>query len=93
MLQPSPVAPALELGSIAGYTYYLCDSSMLKDSEGLSKTRRPGRDRVLRGVNNSHVFDRMAGVSGVGRIGVDYVRNIERKATWRSGLSPSKETT
>ncbi|KAK4211182.1 hypothetical protein QBC37DRAFT_19376 [Rhypophila decipiens] len=76
-----PPAPT----SIAGYMYYVCDSVMLRDFEGLSTSPRKVRDKAVMDMAARHheghlesrggqgyAFGTMTGVSGVRRVGIDY---------------------
>ncbi|KAM7201126.1 hypothetical protein V8F33_003538 [Rhypophila sp. PSN 637] len=71
--------------SIAGYMYYVCDSVMLRDFEGLSTSSRKVRDKAVMDMAARHheghlesrggrryAFGTMTGVSGVRRVGIDY---------------------
>ncbi|KAM7192942.1 hypothetical protein V8F20_008612 [Naviculisporaceae sp. PSN 640] len=71
--------------SIAGYMYYVCDSHMLRDFEGLSTMPRKARDKAVMEMNDArghedgaggkkgYFMGIMTGVSGVRRVGIDYL--------------------
>ncbi|KAK3395046.1 hypothetical protein B0H63DRAFT_385723, partial [Podospora didyma] len=64
-----PVEPT----SIAGCMYYVCDSAMLGDLEGLAVMGERERDRLVCEMGRRYVFGGMVGtMSGVGSVGVDY---------------------
>lgn len=79
--QLAPTPPT----SIAGYMYYVCDSHMLRDFEGLSTASRKARDKAVLETNNSrghegdnaggrgYFMGTLTGVSGVNRVGIDYI--------------------
>jgi len=64
-----PVAPE----SLAAAAYYVCDSAMLRDFERLSMMGARERDRRVAGMERRYRFGWMTGVSGMRRIGIDYV--------------------
>ncbi|KAK3323813.1 hypothetical protein B0T19DRAFT_402103 [Cercophora scortea] len=88
-----PVAPS----SIAACMYYVCDSAMLKDFEGLVAVGRKERDRLVGGGGDimglgvggrryRYIFGEIVGVkSGERRIAVDYHRLEQRAAGWKPG--------
>ncbi|KAM7197758.1 hypothetical protein V8F20_006431 [Naviculisporaceae sp. PSN 640] len=63
----------VRVNTIAGAMYYICDSGMLKDFEGLSmKDDKQIREAVV-GMEKRYVFWEMTGTSsGTKRLGVDY---------------------
>jgi hypothetical protein len=73
----------IEPTSIAGCLYYVCDSTMSKDFEGLSTVGTRERDRLIRKMQKNYVFGRIKGNTGTWRVGVDYVDLAHRKATWK----------
>ncbi|KAK3372663.1 hypothetical protein B0H63DRAFT_439963 [Podospora didyma] len=68
MMPDMPVEP----NSIAGCMYYVCDSGMLKDFEGLATIRAKERDRLVGIMGKRYVFGAVVGISGGRRIAVDY---------------------
>lgn len=62
-----PVDPS----TIAGAMYYVCDSGMLANFEGLSTLRKKERDWRINELGLRYRFGRMMGVSGAKRIGID----------------------
>jgi len=58
--------------TIATHMYYICDSYMVKDFEGLSVMGSKERDRVVSGMGRWYGFGESMGVSGEVRVGVDY---------------------
>ncbi|KAK0712006.1 hypothetical protein B0H67DRAFT_542048 [Lasiosphaeris hirsuta] len=78
-----PVKPE----TIAGCMYYLCDSVMVADFEGLATMKGEERDKLVSSMERRYVFGNLKGDLGVkggdekssdqernGRIGVDYER-------------------
>ncbi|KAI1337363.1 hypothetical protein F5Y15DRAFT_391163 [Xylariaceae sp. FL0016] len=61
----------LDPSTVAGAMYYVCDSWMLGQFEGLSVMRRPERDARVRSLGARYEFGEMGGVEGTRRIGVD----------------------
>lgn len=72
-----------KVDTIAGCMYYLCESGMLKDFEGLSVVARcKERDRLVGEMNKLYVFGKVRGGrggqtpradgSGAERLGIDY---------------------
>ncbi|KAK3688230.1 hypothetical protein B0T22DRAFT_479497 [Podospora appendiculata] len=77
-----PIAP----GSIAGCMYYVCDSAMLKDFEGLACVGRKERNRLVGEMDRRFIFGEIVGgAAGERRIGVDYLRLEQRAAGWKPG--------
>ena len=80
------VGMPVEPNTIASCMYYICDSHMLQDFEGLVTMSRKERDKLLcsadstpesgvvkLGSEKRYDFGTMTGVSGAERVGVDYV--------------------
>ncbi|KAK3377492.1 hypothetical protein B0H63DRAFT_399067 [Podospora didyma] len=58
--------------TIAKSMYYLCDSHMLRDFEGLATLTQKERNRRIEKMGRRYRFGKMVGVSGETRIGIDY---------------------
>jgi hypothetical protein len=65
-----PVDPT----TIAGHLYYLCDSAILRDFDGMSMMSRKEWDLHLRRMENCYSFGKMFGISGQIRTGIYYDR-------------------
>ncbi|KAK3318967.1 hypothetical protein B0H66DRAFT_603528 [Apodospora peruviana] len=67
-----PHLPAASPDSLACCIYYVCDSAMLRDFEGLSMLGMAQRDRRVERMGRMYRFGWMTGVSGETRVGMDY---------------------
>lgn len=63
--------------TIAGAMFYVCDSDMLETLEGTSRLRKNDRNRSIRQMGRRYGFGYIKGISGRGRVGVDYVDDRE----------------
>jgi len=70
----------IKVDTIAGCMYYICDSKMLEDFEGLSAADigPKKRDRLVCEMGKEYDFREMVGVSGTRRAGVDYFDDDRR---------------
>jgi len=63
----------VRVNTIAGAMYYLCESGMVKDFEGLSTRGPKERREAVCAMERRYVFGEVVGtVSGTRRVGVDY---------------------
>ena len=65
---PLPV----KVDTMAGYMYYLCDSWMVKDFEGMLEMGHKERDKLVCEMDRRYFLGEIVGVSGERRVGVDY---------------------
>ncbi|KAK0728846.1 hypothetical protein B0T26DRAFT_768858 [Lasiosphaeria miniovina] len=70
--RPGPPLPAEPGCSVAEALYYVCDSRLLRDCEGLARLGVADRNRRVVQMGRRYRFGTMVGVSGRTRIGVDY---------------------
>ncbi|KAK3373126.1 hypothetical protein B0T24DRAFT_575363 [Lasiosphaeria ovina] len=70
--RPGPPLPAEPGCSVAEALYYVCDSHLLRDYEGLARLGVADRNRRVVQMGRRYRFGTMVGVSGRTRIGVDY---------------------
>ena len=66
-----PVDPS----TIAGNMYYVCDSMVLKDFEGLSELKERELTAFIRRSGRKYRFGEMIGVSGEVRVGICYEKD------------------
>ena len=64
-----PVDP----GTVAGKLYYICDSEMLDDFKDTALIQDKDLVYKFRSHRRHYIFGRMTGVSGVKRLGMDYL--------------------
>lgn len=70
----------VRVNTIAGAMYYLCESGMVKDFEGLSTRGPKERREVICAMEKRYVLGEIAGAaSGTRRVGVDYFGVGERR--------------
>jgi len=61
----------VEPNTLAGCLYYVCDSEMLKDLDGVSAMNERDKEKFLRLRGQKYSFGKMVGASGATCIGVD----------------------
>jgi hypothetical protein len=59
--------------------YYVCDSTLLADVNGLSTFAKRDRDKVLLGMEKKYSYRRITGISGVERMGIDSISDVGRR--------------
>jgi len=62
----------VKMDTMAGYMYYLVESKMLSDFEGLELTRRRDRDRLVAEMGRLYIFGEIQNNADERRVGVDY---------------------
>jgi len=60
------------MDTIAGHMYYLVESKMLPDFEGLELTRRRDRDRLVAEMGRLYIFGEIQNNVDERRVCVDY---------------------
>lgn len=63
--------------TIAGAMYYVRDSGMLETMEGMSTLQKKHRDRRIKRMGRRYGFGYVKGLTGRGRVGVDFVDDRE----------------
>lgn len=66
--------------TIVGCIYYLCESRMMKDFEGLISMDAKARDKIVNEMDRRYVFGDLTGdVARVRRVGVEYCLSAEEQ--------------